>query len=219
MNRLLKHSVSLAAAAILFSGAAGVLAQTDEDDGAVAAIPMPEECIVEPLDQTAIDAALSAGAAQPVLPQGLPVPLGTPADRDAERAVVETTRQLLACLNANDISRAAALFSESGLQGFYTTGAGSGADSAATATPGPRTEQQYLRLRTVTDVSILEDGRTAAFVLLGDPLLPGTGPQTLLFVFTDVDGRLAIDGVVGFSLISPAGTPTAGTPTAGTPAP
>jgi hypothetical protein len=93
----------------------------------------------------------------------------------------------------------------------------------ASGTTVPRDENAYIRLLAVTDVSILPDGRVAAFVINNEPLLPPRGPETLLFVYSQSeDGAWLIDDYYDFTIVNPAaaGTPTAdGTPTAeGTPA-
>jgi hypothetical protein len=206
VNRLFKTSISLAAAAVLVAGATGALAQTDANDNAVPAIPLPEECIVDPINQATVDAALANPEPVVVLPDGLPLPLGIPVDRETNAIAAEQVRQLLACLNAGDSMRAGALFSETGLRGFLTAGT-TAPEQAPEATPTPRNEEAYLQLRAVTDVSELADGRIAAFALVVDPFT-GRGAQTLLFVFDDSEDLMLIDGVVGFSVIGPPATPT-----------
>jgi hypothetical protein len=166
--------------------------------------------VAEPRDQAEIDTILGAGEATFPLPEGLPVPLGTPADEPTRGEVEAVVYEVLACLNAGDAQRGASLFSENGLRGFYGPSAGTdaAAEQAPSGTPTPRTEEQWLSLRTVTDVSVLDDGRVAAFAVIDDPLVRGERAQTLLLIFVEEDGRLVIDGVVGFSLIVPTGTPT-----------
>jgi hypothetical protein len=209
MHHLLRRSICVAAAAAMLSGTAiAVAAQDDEDAGPV--VPQPTECLAEPRDQAEIETILGSGEATFPLPEGLPVPLGTPADdqtRDEVRAVVY---EVLACLNAGDAQRGATYFSENGLRVFYgpSVGTDAAAEQATAGTPTPRSEEQWLSLRTVTDTSVLDDGRIAAFAVIDDPLVRGERAQTLLIIFTEADGRLVIDGVVGFSLIVPTGTPT-----------
>ncbi len=207
MHGILKRSISLAAAAVMITGVAlPVAAQDDGDDGATAAVPMPEECVVEPRDQAEIDEILASSQPAAPLAEGLPVPLGTPADEETQTAVKALVREFIACLNGNDAARAAALVSEGGLVGFY--GPAVADDSAEVqapeGTPVARPDDALLRLRAVTDISELADGRLGAFVLLNDPLVRGGG-QTLLFILAEEDDGLAIDSVVGFSVVVPAG--------------
>jgi hypothetical protein len=71
------------------------------------------------------------------------------------------------------------------------------------APPEPRTEEALARLITVTDVSVLPDGRITAFVVLNEPLLPPSGPETLLFVFANQDGEWLVDDWIDFSIVPP----------------
>lgn len=211
MRHLGKRSISLAVAAMMLAGATGSgVAQDDGDRGRVPSAPMPEECVSEPRDQAEIDSILASGEPEQVLPNGLPVPLGVPAEESIQLAVGATVRELLACLNAGDAQRGASLFSERGLRTFYGAPAAddSAEEQAPAGTPTPRSEDQWLSLRSVTDVSVLEDGRVGAFVVLDDPLVRGPRAQTLFFVFVEDEGRWVVDGVLGFSLIVPRGTPT-----------
>jgi hypothetical protein len=209
MHHLLKRSVSIAMAAAMLSSATFVVAAQDEE-GPGRLVPQPEECLVEPRDQAEIDTILAGGQATAPLPAGLPVPLGTPADDETRAEVEALVREVLACLNAGDAPRGASLFSENGLRGFYgaTVGTDASAEQASAGTPTPRDEEHWLNLRAVTDASVMEDGRVAAFVVVDDPLVRGPRAQTLLILFTDEGGQLLVDGVVGFSLIVPEGTPT-----------
>lgn len=209
MHRLLRRSISVVAAAAMVGGAAlGAAAQGDDEQ--TPRVPPPTECVVEPRDQAEIDAILASGTVTLPLPNGLPVPLGTPADEETRTEVTAVVRQLLACLNGGDARRGASLFSENGVRAFYGPAAGSDAagEQAPGGTPTPRGEEQWISLRTVTDVSVLDDGRIAAFTVIDDPLVRGARAQTLLMIFVDEGDRLLIDGVVGFSLLVPVGTPT-----------
>lgn len=214
MHGILKRSISLAAAAMIITGVAlPTAAQDDSDSGATAAIPMPEECVVEPRDQAEIEEILASSQPAAPLASGLPVPLGTPADDDTKTEITELVRQFVACLNAGDAARAAALVTESGLVGFY--GVAAADDSVEVQAPEgevmARADDEMLRLRAVTDVSVMDDGRLGAFVLLNDPLVRGS--QTMLFIFGDDGNGPAIDSVVGFSIVVPAGGAAAATPT------
>ncbi|MDQ3692545.1 MAG: hypothetical protein M3464_02810 [Chloroflexota bacterium] len=210
MQNVRKRFASLAATLTILSvTAVGAVAQGDEGDEVSFRVPLPEECVVDPRDQADIDAVLAAGEHQLVLTDGLPVPLGTRADGDTRFAVEETIYELVACLNAGDAARGATLFSDNGLRGFYGVPVDdtSAAEQAPAGTPTARPDEQWLLLRAVTDVSILVDGRVAAFVILDDPLLRGRA-QTILFVFVNEGGAWLIDGTVGFSVVAPVATPT-----------
>lgn len=209
MHQLLRRSLTLAAATAMLAGTAVGVGAQDEID-ATPRVPQPADCRVEPRDQAEIDEILAAGTATFPLPGGLPVPLGTPADAETREEVDALIRELLSCLNAGDARRGASLFSENGVRAFYgpaveTDAAG---EQAPGGTPTPRGEEQQLRLLTVTDVSVLDDGRIAAFAVIDDPLVRGRRAQTLLLIFVEEGDRLLVDGVVGFSLLVPVATPT-----------
>ncbi len=108
-------------------------------------------------------------------------PLGEIADVETSISIKEAARQVLACFNAGDIPRAAGLMTENGVRRAYwgLTIDEENRELARTriaATPEPRAEEALVRLITVTDVSVLPDGRIAAFVVLNEPLLPPAGP-------------------------------------------
>ena len=66
--------------------------------------------------------------------------------------------------------------------------------------PEPRDEAFLARLLAVTDVSMLPEGRVAAFVVISEPLLPPGGPETLLFIFANQDGQWLLDDLVDFTV-------------------
>ena len=80
----------------------------------------------------------------------------------------------------------------------------------------PRTAEKQVRLVTVSDVSLLDDGRVAALALLNEPVLPPHGQETLLVILAQVDDHLLIDDVVQFSVApTTAATPQGGGATTG----
>src|SRR5215217_9699410 len=180
-------------AALLLTGP--VLAQegTPEADGAEnPRLVAPSECVAEPRSYEDIATILDLegeGAPAPALTQITP-PLGEIADVETAISIKQTARQVLACFNAGDIPRAAGLMTENGVRRAYW---GLTIDeenrelarARIAAPPEPRAEEALVRLITVTDVSLLPDGRVAAFVVLNEPLLPPAGPETLLFIFAN----------------------------------
>jgi hypothetical protein len=198
-------------AALLVTGP--VLAQegTPEADGAEnPRLVAPSECVAEPRSYEDIAFILDLegeGAPAPALTQITP-PLGEIAAVETSISIKEAARQVLACFNAGDIPRAAGLMTENGVRRAYW-GLTIDAENRAlartriAATPAPRAEDALVRLITVTDVSELPDGRIAAFVVLNEPLLPPSGPETLLFVFANQDGRWLVDDWIDFSIVPP----------------
>lgn len=167
----------------------------------------PEVCAAEPRgfeDLSAILALDAEGIPQPPVTPITP-PLGEMADTETAAAVAAAARQILACFNAGDIPRAAGLMTESGVQRVYW-GLGQDEENRTLARerlPAPperRADEFLIRLVAVTDASVLPDGRIAAFVVINEPLLPPRGPETLLFVFANQDGRWLLDDLVDFSV-------------------
>jgi hypothetical protein len=198
-------------AALLVTGP--VLAQdsTPEPDGAEnPRLVAPSECVAEPRDFDDIATILNLdgeGVPAPAMTQITP-PLGQIADVATTISIKEAARQVLACFNAGDIPRAAGLMTESGVRRAYwglTIDAENRelARTRITAPPEPRAEDALVRLITVTDVSILPDGRITAFVVLNEPLLPPAGPETLLFVFANQDEQWLVDDWIDFSIVPP----------------
>jgi hypothetical protein len=147
------------------------------------------------------------GVPAPALTQITP-PLGEIATVETTITIKEAARQVLACFNAGDIPRAAGLMTENGVRRAYwgLTIDAENREFARTriaATPEPRAEDALVRLITVTDASVLPDGRIAAFVVLNEPLLPPSGPETLLFVFANQDGQWLVDDWIDFSIVPP----------------
>jgi hypothetical protein len=151
----------------------------------------------------------------------VPSPPWIVADRETVDAVTRITREWLACINADDNFRIAALMTDGALVRFFGGGlaageAVEGARANLAGTPVPRTAEEYVRLLAVSDVSLLDDGRVAALALVNEPAQPPHGQETLLVIFAQVDNRLRIDDVVQFSLApTTAATPRGGGTTTG----
>jgi hypothetical protein len=190
-----------------------VLAQdgTPEADGAEnPRLVAPSECVAEPQAYEDIAAILNLdgdGVPAPAMTQITP-PLGEIADVKTSISIKEAARAVVACFNAGDIPRAAGLMTENGVRRAYwglTINADNRelARARIAAPPQQRTEETLVRLITVTDISVLPDGRVTAFVVLNEPLLPPSGPETLLFVFANQDGRWLVDDWIDFSIVPP----------------
>jgi hypothetical protein len=198
-------------AALLLTGP--VLAQDGTPEGDTTENPRlvdPSECTAEPRANDEIANVLQLageGVPAPAIVSITP-PLGEIADPATTISIKETARQVLACFNAGDIPRAAALMTENGIKRAYwglTINPESRqiASERIAGTPVPRQTEVLVRLVTVTDASLLPDGRVAAFVVMNEPLLPPAGPETLLFIFSNVDGRWLVDDWVDFSIVPP----------------
>jgi hypothetical protein len=190
-----------------------VLAQDgtpEADDAENPRLVAPSECVAEPRSYEDIAAILALdgeGVPAPAVTQITP-PLGDVADIGTSISIKEAARHVLACFNAGDIPRAAGLMTENGVRRAYwgLTIDAENRELARTriaAAPEPRAEEALVRLITVTDASLLPDGRIAAFVVLNEPLLPPAGPETLLFIFANQDGQWLVDDWIDFSIVPP----------------
>jgi hypothetical protein len=203
---------------------AGVAAQ-DESQATPAAgkdrLPrgvLAEECLVEPRSSDEVFTLLglaeeAAGQAAPAPRTPVPAPPWTRADEETATATEATIREWLACINADDNLRIAALMSDAALTRFFASTLGSaeaieGARANLAGTPVPRAEEDLAQLVSVSDVSVLDDGRIAALAVIREPALRPGGQEALLLILTPVGDRLLIDDVVQFSVTpAPAGTP------------
>lgn len=210
-------------AAMLLTGP--VLAQESTPDTGEADSPRlvaPEECanqVAEPRAYEDLAAVLNLeGEGVPAPPTTqINAPLGEVADLDTAIAIEETARLVLACFNAGDFLRSAALMTDNGVtRAFWGLTIDQEnrdlAQERLQAAPEPRAAEFLTRLMTVTDVSTLPDGRVAAFVVFNEPLLPPGGPETLLFVFANQDGEWLVDDWIDFSIV-PANFGAESTPT------
>ena len=223
-------SVLIAVLALVVLGAglaSGRVAVQDEQTASPAAEPgpvPPEECGVEPRPAEEVFAllGLAEGAAGEATPSAARTPVPAPpwpaASAETAAAVTATIRQWLACINADDNFRIAALMTDGAIVRFFGGAlaedeAVEGARANLAGTPAPRAEEAHVRLEAVSDVSLLADGRVAALALINEPVLPPRGRETLLLTFVQAGDRWLIDDIVQFSVVPlEAGTPAAGTP-------
>lgn len=169
-----------------------------------------EECVSEPraFDELAAILQLDGeGVPQPATTTITP-PLGEVVDSATDIQIKEVARELLACFNAGDFLRAGALMTENGVKrSFWGLTIDEEnrqlARERLAAEPEPRLPELSVRLITVTDSSLLPDGRVAAFVVMNEPLLPPQGPETLLFIFANEDGTWKVDDYIDFSIVPP----------------
>lgn len=168
------------------------------------------ECVAEPRTFDEIATILDLNGAGIPQPPAITItpPLGTVVDADTDAAVKDVARQVLACFNAGDIPRATGLMTDNGVKRSYwgLTIDEENRELARTRlaeAAEARAEEVYIRLITITDASMLPDGRVAAFVVLNEPLLPPNGPETLLFIFADQDGTWKVDDYIDFSIVPP----------------
>ncbi len=168
----------------------------------------PEECVSEPQVCEEIAAILELdgeGVPAPERTQITP-PFGELADMTTATAVAAAAREIIACFNAGDIPRGAALMTDNGVRRAYwgLTIDEENRELAMVRIPAPperRADEFLIRLTAVTNVTMLPDGRAAAFVVISEPLLPPGGAETLLFIFADREGRWLLDDLIDFSVL------------------
>lgn len=219
---------AIPAAALLLAGTVSAFAQEGEDEPNRALTP--DLCQVEPRSADELIAlfgldAESVDEAPVIEPAPIAIPLGESASPEIVEAVTATVEQFFACNNAGDTPRITALLSDIGVFRFYGFGPREAEvdevlRNRAAGTPEPREEGDLIRLLAVTDVSVLPDGRVAAFVVNNEPLLPPRGPETLLFIFSEGENGWVIDDYYDFTIIAPEaeGTPEASPEAESTPA-
>jgi hypothetical protein len=182
----------------------------------------PAECVAASAPTDTIVTALALDgegvAAPPVAP--IAAPLGEAADPATAISIKETTRELLACINAGDIPRAASLLTTHGMQrAFWRLTVDQTARQATkarlAAKPRPRPTAALIRLIAVTDSSILPDGRVGAFAIINDPLIPPGGQETLPVYYVSQSGRWLIDDWATFAVVPPTGATPVASPTLG----
>ncbi|CAA9570119.1 MAG: hypothetical protein AVDCRST_MAG59-3405 [uncultured Thermomicrobiales bacterium] len=193
MHRLLALAVALPLAA-----AAPGAAQEATPMGS-AAPPDAAECRVAPRPIEDFRALL--GTPVPPTPETFAAPAGDPADPAVVEGVLATVRELLACHNAGDFQRQAALYTDAGFVEDFRGLAED--DVAAIATPSPGFLPP-LRLVTVRDVVVLDDGRVGAVVVT---FTSEVERDDYLFL-VEQDGRYLVDHFVDEYVPSVAGTPT-----------
>ena len=159
--------------------------------------PDPAECQVEarPVeDFLAAAAGATPGAAAETVVE---VPLGDAADAETVAGVTVTLREVLACFNAGEFSRALGLFSDNALRRFGQEEPLSEEELRGflEATPQAVPAEQRSTLHALTDVMELEDGRVGALLITTDAVV---GTDTIYVVLVQEDGRWLVDDIIEF---------------------
>jgi len=187
----------LLVALLLGGGSSGVAAVGE----GTPMVPEPEECRVapRPLDLLAVAAGTHPAAQARATPALPPNPVGwLEVDPAAADRAAATVREFVACRNAGDAGRTAALLSAEHLRRL-TEGIG-GLEALLgplSATPVPVSPERRFALRSVEDYGRTVDGRVGAIVVVDGP--EASAPETVgraLYLFVDVGGRYLIDDVI-----------------------
>jgi hypothetical protein len=147
------------------------------------------------LDEIAALLAASGVATPAATTGGQILPAGVPADAEMTTVMERVVHLWLACQNAGESLRAWSLFSDGYLFRLLSRqGALASEVYRALATPAPAAGETA-RVVAIEGARLLPDGRYGATVTLEYPSIPM--PKAFFFYFTQVDGRLLIDGILG----------------------
>jgi hypothetical protein len=184
-------SLTVLAAWWLPGAEAGTSAQSSPE-----AVPT-EACIVAPRTGQEITVLLAdpSTATPAATTSGQTLPAGEPVTTETAAAMEQVVRMWLACQNAGEPLRAWSLFSDGYLFRLLSRQGGlSGEADRELATPAPVGAEDAVVLA-VEGERRLPDGRFGARVTISYPSVPM--PKRFFFYFTQGDGRLLIDGILG----------------------
>jgi hypothetical protein len=205
-------SVILVIVAAAFAALAAPLVARAQDATPVVGslAPAPEECTVAPITAERLNLVIAGASAtgtpeavaeaSPIAsPTAFTMPEGTPADEATYTAISAAVREYIACINAGDVAKALALYSDTGLSDILAGAIAQGATGeqilASFGTPAPLPPDQVTRLYGIDAIVIMPDGRAAALVI-GDDLTKPSPPGPALIYFVQVNGAWLVDGFI-----------------------
>jgi hypothetical protein len=156
-----------------------------------------EACVVAPRTRQEIAVLLAdPNTATPAATTGgQTLPAGEPVAAETAASIEQVVQMWLACQNAGEPLRAWSLFSDGYFFRLLSRQGGlSGHAVRELATPAPVATEAALVLA-IEGERLLPDGRFGATVTVSYPSVPM--PKQFFFYFTQVDGRLLIDGILG----------------------
>jgi hypothetical protein len=175
---------------------------------ALPATPHPDECLVAP--RTADELRELIGTPEPFVappPDATPAPPPSPAPRpttppsepagaETIAAVTATAYHFLACVNAGDMLRGYALYTDEFVRAsvFF--------DPAMERPPVAVPSDQRVTLLDVVYVRVYPDGRVGAVIVIDDPLAPSPA-EPYFFVFRQVEGVWLFDEWPTTTFMSP----------------
>ena len=154
-------------------------------------------CLVAPRTHREIAALLADPdtATPAATTAGQTVPAGEPVTTESAMAMEQVVQMWLACQNAGEPLRAWSLFSDGYLFRLLSRQGGlSGEAYRELATPAPVATEAAIILA-IEGERLLPNGRFGATVTVSYPSVPM--PKRFFFYFTQVGGRLLIDGILG----------------------
>jgi hypothetical protein len=192
--RQISAAVSLAAAVTAWCMPGGVVGTGAQSSPEV--LPA-EDCVVAPRTRQEIAVLLAdPNTATPAATTGgQTLPAGEPVAAETAAAMEQVVQMWLACQNAGEPLRAWSLFSDGYLFRLLSRQGGVSGDAyRELATPAPVAAEAALVLA-IEGERLLPDGRFGATVTVHYPSVPM--PKQFFFYFTQVDGLLLIDGILG----------------------
>lgn len=156
-------------------------------------VPRPDECTVEPrsLDEIAQLADRLAGT-----PRSVERTDGLTPDPVTVAAIRQTIREYVACLNAGDLLRAAALSTDPHAVELIAA-SDETPGPAALATPMPKPEAEWIAIVAIEDVFLQTERQASAIVVLDEPTALGARTLVRYLVYlAREDERWLIDAVL-----------------------
>ncbi len=204
-----RSSLVVAFVAALLGALGGTLVGTAQEatpagQAAQPIVPAPNQCTVAPRDIAFYEQlAGTPGAATPATAfPAAATPLGVglegePADRATRGAVLDTVRQVLACINAGNTLALQALLTDAYVTSEWAASGGLTAEDLAglAAEPVPL-DGDRAALLAILDVRVLADGRVTVLVDVFDPTASPPSPVRYLYTMVEQDGRFLIDEAV-----------------------
>lgn len=157
-------------------------------------VPRPDECTVEPrsLDEIAQLAGRLAGT-----PRSVERTDGLMPDLVTVAAIRQTIREYVACLNAGDLLRAAALSTDPHAVELIAASDEIPEGPATRATPMPRPEAEWIAIVAIEDVFLQSERQASAMVILDEPTALGARTLVRYLVYlAREDDRWLIDAVL-----------------------
>jgi hypothetical protein len=201
MHRL---RIAFMIAAPLALGIVPVAAQDSTGSPTAVDEPLPAvECTVEPITyQALIDLVATPAVTEEATveseatPTPLALPPGEPADDETVAAVEQAVQEITSCLNAGELKRVLALYSDGYLQKQFQGATFTEEEfEAELGTVTPREEGQEILVYSFGDVVITDDGR-AAVIVVGDDLTNERPASGTLFYLVNDDDTWKIDETV-----------------------
>ena len=143
-----------------------------------------------------ITSLIAAGVATPAATtEGQTLPVGVPADAAMTAGMERVVHIWLACQNTGEPVRGWSLFSDGYLSRLLSRQGGLSGDAYRALSTPAQVADEAAAVLAIEGERLLPDGRYGATVTIEYPSVPM--PKRFFFFFTEIDGRLLIDGILG----------------------